>query len=189
MWIDTTTPPSLQTKSGRGKNLQATVLVRGEGMCVGGGNSACARSRAEDSVAGPFASSRSRVTWDTSQAGKRSYRRSFNVLLPRSTTLPDLLPCLPKGMGWRAGAGTLKPVLGAACSLQLGALVVPRGAAPRLWVLHLTGHPASSPDESLSFRRSLNCEGTQGLWPGPGFRAPAQPVLDRIEFLHKSAAG
>lgn len=24
---------------------------------------------------------------------------------------------------------------------------------------------------------------------GPGFRAPAQPVLDRIGFLHKSAAG
>lgn len=78
-------------------------------MC--GGNSACARSRVEDSVAGPFASSGSRGIWDISQAGKRSYRLSFSVLLPRSTTLPDMLPCLPKEVGWRAGAGTLKPVL------------------------------------------------------------------------------
>lgn len=62
------------------------------------------RRRAEDSVAGPFASSRSKGTWDISQAGKRSYRLSFNVLFPTSTSLPDLLPCLPKGVGGRAGA-------------------------------------------------------------------------------------
>lgn len=114
--------------------------------------------------------------------GKRSYRRSFNVLLPRSTTLPDLLPCLPKGVGWRTGMRILKPGLPTSLLPAVAPFSGSKGCRfpTPVWVLHPPGHPDSSPDEPPSFRRSLNCEGTQGLWRGPGFRALAQPSPSRI---------